>query len=485
MSQLAVREYAGADRVQGPLLVIEGAGDVGYRDLAEVIRPDGSVLLGQVLEVSEQRAVVQLFGESHGLNPRAVRVRFRGHPLLAPLSREMLGRVFDGLGRPLDGLPRPVAEARVDVNGAALNPRARSYPRSHIQTGISALDGMNTLVRGQKLPIFSGNGLPHDDIAAQIARQARVGESETFALIFAALGVSHDTAEGFRRTLEESGAINKAALFLSLADDPAVERIITPRIALSLAEFLAFEHDMHVLVLLTDMTNYGEALREVSNRRGEVPTRKGYPGYLYSDLASLYERCGRVVDRDGTITIMPLLTMPNDDITHPIPDLTGYITEGQIVLDRELNRRGIYPPVDVLPSLSRLMKDGIGEGETRGDHKNVSSQLYAAYSEVQSARSLAQIIGEEDLPEREKSYLRFGEAFEHQFLSQGRFEERDVAQTLDLGWQILTKLPKGELTRVDEEEIERYYPQQTAAKEADEEEVKDAEGEMKQQAAEQ
>ncbi|MFW5854674.1 MAG: V-type ATP synthase subunit B [Thermodesulfobacteriota bacterium] len=459
MNSLSVREYIGADRLEGPILIIEGAGDARYRELAEVIGPDGSIRLGQVLEVSRKRAVVQLFTESHGLNPPDLRIRFRGHPLLAPVGREMLGRTFDGLGRPLDDLPAPIPEDRVDVNGAALNPAARNYPRSHIETGISAIDGMNTLVRGQKLPIFSGNGLPHNDIAAQIARQARVGGEEDFAIIFAAMGVSHDTAESFRRSLEESGAIHQAALFLNLADDPAVERIITPRAALSLAEFLAFQHEMHILVILTDMTNYGEALREISNRRGEVPTRKGFPGYLYSDLAQIFERCGRVQGCDGSITIMPILTMPNDDITHPIPDLTGYITEGQIVLSRDLDRKGIYPPINVLPSLSRLMKDGIGEGETRDDHQDLSNQLYAAYSEVQNAREMAHIIGEEDLPERDKHYLRFGEAFENRFLTQERSEARELTETLDLGWEVLSLLPKKELTRVSEADIEAHYPE--------------------------
>jgi V/A-type H+-transporting ATPase subunit B len=453
-----VREYDGASRLQGPILIVEGMGDGRYRELAEIIAPDGSKRLGQVLECGQNRAVIQLFTSSQGLNPPDLKVRFRGHPLLTPVAHEMLGRIFDGMGRPLDGLPPPIAEHRVDINGAALNPSARRYPRSHIQTGISVIDGMNTLVRGQKLPIFSGNGLPHDTIAAQIARQARVvGEDSEFAIIFAAMGVSHDTAENFRRTLEASGALHRAALFLNLADDPSVERIVTPRAALSLAEFLAFEHKMHILVLLTDMTNYGEALREISNLRGEVPTRKGYPGYLYSDLAQLYERCGRVEGRGGSITVMPILTMPNDDITHPIPDLTGYITEGQIVLSRELNRQQIYPPVDVLPSLSRLMKDGIGEGETREDHQDLSNQLYAAYTQVQDARSLAQIIGREDLPESQKHYLRFGKDFEERFLSQGREEHRRMEQTLDLAWRVLGRLPREELTRVSDEQIETYY----------------------------
>lgn len=462
MNQPAVREYTRADRIAGPILVVEGVKDAGYGELVEVIPPDAPPSLGQVLEVGEDRAVVQLFGESHGLNPPELRVRFRGHPALANVGREMLGRIFDGLGRPLDDLPEPRAEARVNAAGAALNPSARLYPERHIETGISAIDGMNTLVRGQKLPVFSGNGLPHNEIAGQIARQARTQGEEEFAIIFAAMGVSHEVAETFRRTLEESGAINQAALFLNLADDPAVERIMTPRMALSLAEFLAFERDTHVLVLLTDMTNYGEALREVSNRRGEVPTRKGYPGYLYSDLAQLYERCGRAEGREGTITVMPMLTMPNDDMTHPIPDLTGYITEGQIVLGRDLNRQGIYPPIDVLPSLSRLMKDGIGDGETREDHQDVSNQLYAAYSEVQEARNLAQIIGEEDLPQRERTYLRFGEAFENRFLTQGRDEARSVEQTLERAWDVLSLLPQEELTRVSDEQIGRYYADEEA-----------------------
>jgi V/A-type H+-transporting ATPase subunit B len=439
-------------------LIVEGAGDARYGELAEILPPDRDPILAQVLEVAEQRAVVQLFGENHGLNPSELRVRFRGHPLQALVGREMLGRVFDGLGRPIDGLPAPIPAARVDANGSALNPSARLYPRSHIETGISSIDGLNTLVRGQKLPIFSGSGLPHDDIAAQIATQASVaGESGSFAIVFAALGVSHDSAQQFRRSLQEAGAVERSALYLNLADDPAVERLMTPRIALSLAEHLAFEEDMHVLVILTDMTNYGEALREVSNRRGEVPTRKGYPGYLYSDLAQLYERCGRAEGHDGTITVMPVLTMPNDDITHPIPDLTGYITEGQIVLGRELNRKGVYPPVRILPSLSRLMKDGIGEDETREDHQDLSTQLYVAYAEVRDARGLAQIIGEEDLPERRKRYLRFGQVFENRFLSQGRNQRRTMEETLDLGWEVLSALPRDELTRVTTAEIETHY----------------------------
>ena len=367
------RDFLGADRIEGPILVVEGATDAAYGEVVEVTADNGAACLGRVLEVGERGAVVELWGESGGLRPHAVRVRFFGHVFRTPVAREMLGRVFDGLGRPRDGLPPPLAERTVDVNGAPLNPVARAYPHDYLETGISAIDGMNTLVRGQKLPIFSGAGLPHNELAAQIARQAHLaGADEQFALLFAALGVPHDTADFFQHSFAESGALSQAALFLNLADDPPVERIITPRVALSLAEFLAYEHDYHVLVILTDMTNYAEALRELASRRSEVPSRKGYPGYLYSDLAALYERCGRVEGRRGSITQMPILTMPNDDITHPVPDLTGYITEGQIVLSRDLHRQGVYPPIDVLPSLSRLMKDGIGAGHTRDDHPHVA-----------------------------------------------------------------------------------------------------------------
>ncbi len=455
---LHVREYLGADRIEGPLLVVEGAGDAAYGEVVEVIARDGSVRLGRVLEAGEQQIVVELWGESAGLRPHEVRVRLRGRPFQVPVAREMLGRVLDGLGRPRDGLPPPVAEARVDVHGAPLNPTARAYPRDFIETGISAIDGMNTLVRGQKLPLFSGSGLPHNELAAQIARQARIAEeAERFAIVFVALGVSHDTADFFYHSFAASGTLGQAALFLNLADDPAMERIITPRVALSLAEFLAFEHDYHVLVILTDMTNYAEALRELASRRNEVPSRKGYPGYLYSDLASIYERCGRVVGHRGSITQMPVLTMPSDDITHPVPDLTGYITEGQIVLSRELHRQGIYPPIDVLPSLSRLMKDGIGEGRTRVDHPHLANQLYAAYAHVQQVRALATIIGEEALSRTDKAYLAFGEAFEQRFVAQGRDEARGITETLDLGWEVLSLLPASELTRVSREELETHY----------------------------
>jgi V/A-type H+-transporting ATPase subunit B len=455
---VTIREYQGVDHIKGPLLVIRGAGDAAYGEVAEIMTPDGTTRLGRVLEVSQERAVVEVFGEGVGLTPPDVRVRFRGHPFQMPVAHEMLGRIFNGLGQPHDGLPPPVAEKRVSIGGAPINPVARIYPSNYIQTGISALDGMNTLVRGQKLPIFSENGLPHDDLAAQIAIQANIAEEGSeFAVIFAGLGISHETAAKFERSLSRSGALSQATLFLNLADDPPVERILTPRLALTLAEFLAFEHDMHVLVILTDMTNYGAALREISNRREEVPTRKGYPGYLYSDLASIYERCGMVTDASGSVTLLPILTMPNGDITHPIPDLTGYITEGQIVLSRELDRQEIYPPIDVLASLSRLMKDGIGEGQTRADHQHLANQLYASYAEAQDTRSLAGIVGEEDLPAYNQRHLKFGTQFEQRFLAQGREEERSIEDTLNLGWAVLGVLDREDLTRVKQHEIEEYY----------------------------
>jgi len=455
---MAVQEYVGVDRLDGPLAFIEGASDVAYNEVGEVIAPDGSVRLGQVLEVSRERAVVQLLGDSEGLRPADLRVRFQGRAMRVPVAEEMLGRVFDGLGEPRDGLPAPIAEDRVPVQGAPLNPEARAYPRDYIVTGISAIDGLNTLLQGQKLPIFSGSGLPHNELAAQIARQAQLAEgAEAFAIVFVALGVSHDVATDFERTLTEGTSLSRVALFLNLADDPPIERTITPHVALCLAEFLAFERGMHVLVIMTDMTNYGEAVRELSLRREEVPTRKGFPGHLYSDLASIYERCGRVHGRPGSITQMPVLTMPNDDITHPIPDLTGYITEGQIVLSRDLHRKAIYPPVGVLDSLSRLMKDAIGEDKTRADHPDLANQLYAAYANVQHVRGLAEIIGEEQLSGTDRQYLEFGEAFEQRFVAQGYEEPRGIEETLDLGWKALGHLPTGELTRVSEEAIEEHY----------------------------
>jgi V/A-type H+-transporting ATPase subunit B len=451
------REYVGIEEISGPIIAISGVHSVGYNELVEVVDGQGKTRLGMTLEVSPGAAVVQVFEGTSGLTLGTTRVRFTGRPLMMPVSPEIMGRVFDGLGRPVDDGPDPIGEDR-DVNGLPVNPTARDYPRQFIQTGISAIDGMNTLVRGQKLPIFSGSGLPHMQIVAQITRQAKiVGEETAFAVVFAGMGIKHDEAMFYIRNFEESGAMERAVVFLSLADAPSVERLVTPRAALTAAEYLAFEMDMHVLVILTDMTNYCEALREVSTEREEIPSRKGYPGYLYSDLASIYERAGMIKDRKGSITQMPVLTMPNDDISHPVPDLSGYITEGQIVLERDLNQRGIYPPIAGLPSLSRLMKDGIGEGMTREDHAHLASQLFAAYAHVKDIRALASVIGEEELTHLDHDYLRFGDVFEKQFLSQRLDEDRSIEETLNLGWHVLSVLPREELHRITEEELNRYY----------------------------
>jgi V/A-type H+-transporting ATPase subunit B len=460
-----VQEILGVSRVEGPIIVVEGAGDVGYDEVVEVQDGQGRVRHGRVLEVGNGVAVVQVFAGTTGLSVDGTHVRFLGGPLYIPVAEEMLGRIFGGLGMPVDGGPMPLTDTFKDINGQPINPTARVYPRDYIQTGVSAMDGMNTLVMGQKLPIFSGAGMPHDQLAAQIVRQASLGvasgetatQSEGFAIVFAAMGVKHDVADYFRNSFAQSGALNRVAMFLNLADDPPMERIVTPRAALTLAEYLAFERQMHVLVILTDMTNYCEALRQISNIRGEVPSRKGYPGYLYSDLAAIYERTGRVKSSKGSITQIPILTMPNDDITHPVPDLTGYITEGQIVLGRNLDHQGIYPPIAVLPSLSRLMKDGIGKGHTRADHPHGSAQLYASYAHVQEVRSLASVIGEEELSSVDQQYLEFGRAFEHEFINQTVNESRNIDQTLDIGWRLLSMLPKEELTRVTPEEIRKYY----------------------------
>lgn len=455
------QEILGAARIEGPIVVVEGMDGVGYDEVAEIIDSRGRLRRGRVLEVGEGVAVVEVFAGTTGLSIDDTHVRFQGYPMRIPVSTEMLGRTFDGLGEPIDGGPMPLADHWADVNGQPINPTARVYPRDIIQTGISALDGMNSLVLGQKLPIFSGSGLPHNQLAAQIVRQAMIPDvgqgQQEFAIVFAAMGIKHDVAEYFRNSFASSGALLHVAMFLNLADDPPIERLITPRAALTLAEYLAFEENLHVLVVLTDMTNYCEALRQISNIRGEVPSRKGYPGYLYSDLASLYERTGRIKGSDGSITQLPILTMPNDDITHPVPDLTGYITEGQTVLSRELFQRDIYPPVSVLPSLSRLMKDGIGEGRTRADHAHLSAQLYAAYAHVQDVRSLASVIGEEELTHVDQDYLKFGRAFEQEFVGQGPTENRSIETTLDIGWRILKLLPREELTRVSEAEIDQYY----------------------------
>ncbi|MCD6380089.1 V-type ATP synthase subunit B [bacterium] len=452
------REYIGIEEVSGPLVMVKGIHNVGYNELAEVIDPAGNIRLGMILETSEGAAVIQVFEGTSGLSIPKTRVRFSGEPLTFGVSEEILGRVFNGLGQPIDGGPPPREDLRMDVNGLPINPTAREYPQKFIQTGISAIDGMNTLVRGQKLPIFSGSGLPHNKIVAQITRQAKIiGEDASFAVVFAAMGIKHDVANYFIKNFEESGVLEKVVLFLNLADDPSVERLVTPRTALTAAEFMAFHMNMHVLVILTDMTNYCESLREISTIREEIPSRKGYPGYLYSDLSIIYERAGMVKGIEGSITQMPILTMPNDDISHPVPDLSGYITEGQIVLERELDHRNIYPPIAGLPSLSRLMKDGIGEGMTRGDHAHVASQLFAAYSHVKDVRALAAVIGEEELTPLDKIYLEFGERFERDFLSQGEYENRDIIKTLDIGWSILSFLPKEELYRISEEEINKYY----------------------------
>ena len=455
---LSGREYIGVEKLDGPLVFVRKTHPVGYNELIECIDTQGNTRLGIVLESSCDVVVAQVFEGTSGLTLPETRVRFCAEPLTLSVSKEMLGRVFDGLGRAIDGGPHPRSEADLDVNGMAINPISRQYPRDFIQTGISAIDGMNTLVRGQKLPIFSGNGLPHNELAAQIARQAKIRGSDTeFAVVFAAMGVKHDVARFFTQSFEQSGVLENVALFLSLADDPSIERLITPRTALTLAEHLAFNEDMHVLIIMTDMTNYCESLREISTIRGEIPSRKGYPGYLYSDLAELYERSGMIKEHEGSITSLPILTMPNDDISHPVPDLSGYITEGQIVFERDMNGRGIYPPVAGLPSLSRLMKDGIGENMTREDHPHLASQLFAAYSYVKDVRNLASVIGEEELTPLDHNYLEFGREFEQKFICQAKDEDRSIEQTLDLGWEVLRTLPVEELHRITDEEIEKYY----------------------------
>jgi V/A-type H+-transporting ATPase subunit B len=455
---VAQREYRGVDAIDGPLVFIRKTHAVGYKELVECQDTEGHTRLGMVMDSSDDVVVAQIFEGTQGLTMPGTSIRFKGEPLSLGVSSSMLGRVFDGLGRPADGGPIPRAEVETDVNGRPINPTAREYPRDFIQTGISAIDGMNTLIRGQKLPIFSGNGMPHNELAAQIARQAKIrGNDSEFAVVFAAMGVKHDVARFFIHSFEETGTLGNVALFLSLADDPSIERIITPRVALSLAEHLAFDKGMHVLVIMTDMSNYCESLREISTIRGEIPSRKGYPGYLYSDLAELYERSGMIKGLPGSITQLPILTMPNDDISHPIPDLTGYITEGQIVFDRDMSGRGMYPPIAGLPSLSRLMKDGIGEGMTRADHPHLASQLFAAYSYVKDARNLASVIGEDELTPLDRQYLRFGEFFERSFVTQGLSEDRSMEKTLDLGWEALRRLPPEELHRVTDEELETWY----------------------------
>ena len=453
-------EYRGVTSVDGPIVVLKKTENVFFGETVCVRDRLGKKRTGRVVDVSEEAVIVQIFGDTTGLDLDEASFEFLGNPLELRVGEGLLGRIFNGLGEPADGYPPIISSEKRNINGNPINPYARVYPRDFIQTGISSIDGMNSLVRGQKLPIFSGNGLTHNKLAAQIIRQAKLRNSdEKFVMVFAGMGIKYDVAKYFTDTFEESGVLANVVMFLSLADSPSIERIITPRCALTAAEYLAFEMGMHVLVVMTDMTNYCEALREISTTRGEVPGRKGYPGYLYSDLAELYERAGRVKGSKGSITQIPILSMPNDDISHPIPDLTGYITEGQIVLDRELSQKGVYPPVSALPSLSRLMKDGIGDGMTREDHAQVASQLFAAYSKVKSIRNLAAIIGEEELSELDRSYLRFGEKLESEFLAQGEHEERTIEQTLDLGWKVLSVLPREELTRIKPEFIQKYLPE--------------------------
>jgi V/A-type H+-transporting ATPase subunit B len=458
-ANIKTREYTTVSEVAGPLMIVEGVEGVAYNEIVDIETPSGEKRRGQVLEVKEDLAVIQVFEGTRDLNTATTKVRFTGETAKIGVSLDMMGRIFNGTGKPIDGGPEIIPEKELDINGNPMNPSAREFPAEFIQTGISTIDGMNTLVRGQKLPIFSGSGLPHNELAAQIARQAKVlAEESEFSVIFAAMGITHEEANYFMRDFERTGALERVTVFMNLADDPAIERIITPRMALTTAEYLAFEHNMHVLVILTDLTNYCEALREISAAREEVPGRRGYPGYMYTDLASIYERAGRIVGKEGSITQMPILVMPQDDITHPIPDLTGYITEGQIVLSRDLHRKGIYPPVDVLPSLSRLMSGGIGEERTREDHSGVSDQLYSAYAEGRDLRDLMAVVGEEALTERDRKFLSFADEFENQFITQSRDEDRSIQETLDLGWQLLGLLPETELKRVREEHIPKYHP---------------------------
>jgi len=455
-----IREYRTIREISGPLMVVDGVSNVTYDELAEIELPNGETRRCKVLEVSEGRAVLQLFESSAGINLAQSRIRFLGHPIELGVSGDMLGRVFSGMGEPIDGGPEILAESYQDINGLPMNPAARAYPNEFIQTGISAIDGLNTLVRGQKLPIFSGSGLPHAALAAQIARQARVlgDESANFAVVFAAIGITFEESEYFVQEFRRTGAIDRTVLFTNLANDPAVERIATPRMALTAAEYLAFERDMHVLVILTDITNYAEALREISAAKKEVPGRRGYPGYLYTDLATMYERAGRRVGKKGSITMIPILTMPEDDKTHPIPDLTGYITEGQIILSRDLYRAGVNPPINVLPSLSRLKDKGIGEGKTREDHAGTMNQLFAAYSSGKDAKELSTILGESALSKTDQLYAKFADEFERRYVSQGEDENRSIEETLDLGWQLLKILPETELKRIKQEYIDKYLP---------------------------
>lgn len=457
-------QYAGLSEINGPLVCLEGAKGVSYDEIAEIKLEDGTKRLGRVVEMQGDKVVLQVFEGTNGISLTNTKFSFTGKPLEIPLSTEMLGRTFNGAGKPIDGLGEVFPQKYGDINGRALNPVARSYPRNYIHTGISSIDALMTLIRGQKLPIFSGSGLSHNKLAVQIVKQAKIADSEgkDFAVVFAAMGVQNDVAEYFRRSFEETGVIQRVCMFLNLSNDPIIERILTPRCALTVAEYLAFEKNMHILVIMTDLTSYCEALREFSSSKGEIPGRKGYPGYLYSDLASMYERAGVVEGSTGSVTQIPILTMPNDDITHPIPDLTAYITEGQIVFDRNLDQTGIYPGLSVLLSLSRLMKDGIGEQYTRADHADVSNQLFACYARVQDARALASVIGEDELSASDKAIMKFGTMFEKYFLNQGFDENRSMDETLDLAWDLLSLLPASELDRVNEQLIKEHYHPENA-----------------------
>jgi len=458
MAKVAGLEYRTTTEIKGPILMIENVRDVSFDEVVQIQRPSGETVQGSVLDVSRDWAMIQCFGETSGLDLNTT-VRFTGDVLRIPVSPDLIGRVFSGSFEPLDGIPRPLSTDLRDVNGGVINPAARDVPSEFIQTGLSSIDGMNSLVRGQKLPIFSESGLPHNELAAQIARQATIPGRETdFAIVFGAMGIKNEEAAYFREEFEKTGALNKSVMILNLADDPSIERIVTPRIAQTIAEYLAFDLGMHVLVILTDMTNYAEALRAISIAREEIPTRKGYPGYLYSDLATIYERAGKIKGKDGSVTLMPILSMPAGDITHPIPDLTGYITEGQLILQRGLALRGLFPPMNVLPSLSRLMKDGIGAETTREDHSDVSNQLYMAYAEGTRARGLVQIVGTVGLSERERTWLDFADRFEQEFVKQGSYENRSIEQTLDIAWDLLSMLPEDDLIRVREAYINKYHP---------------------------
>jgi V/A-type H+-transporting ATPase subunit B len=458
MVETAGLEYKTTTEIKGPILMIENVRDVSFDEVVQIQRPTGETVQGSVLDVSRDWAMIQCFGETSGLDLNTT-VRFTGDVLRIPVSPDLIGRVFSGSFEPLDGIPRPLSTDLRDVNGGVINPAARDVPSEFIQTGLSSIDGMNSLVRGQKLPIFSESGLPHNELAAQIARQATIPGRETdFAIVFGAMGIKNEEAAYFREEFEKTGALNKSVMILNLADDPSIERIVTPRIAQTIAEYLAFDLGMHVLVILTDMTNYAEALRAISIAREEIPTRKGYPGYLYSDLATIYERAGKIKGREGSVTLMPILSMPAGDITHPIPDLTGYITEGQLILQRGLALRGLFPPMNVLPSLSRLMKDGIGAETTREDHSDVSNQLYMAYAEGTRARGLVQIVGTVGLSERERTWLDFADRFEQEFVKQGSYENRSIEQTLDIAWDLLSMLPEEDLIRIREAYINKYHP---------------------------